>query len=208
MARLVYVGDPMCSWCWGFSPVVGVLEERTGLPVEVVVGGLRPGPAAREMDGEMKRFLAHHWEQVEERTGQPFRHDLFEEWEGWVYDTEPACRAVVTARDLDEDRALPLFTRVQEAFYVENRDVTTPGELRELAGEVGIDPDRFAERFESEEMRTGTWEDFRRARSAGVSGFPTLLLRHDGEQLVVTRGWAPLEEIVTALGEWRGRASA
>ena len=27
-ARLLYVMDPMCSWCWGFAPVAEALVEQ------------------------------------------------------------------------------------------------------------------------------------------------------------------------------------
>ena len=42
--RLLYVMDPMCSWCWGFAPVVETLAaqaNRAGIELQVVVGGLR-----------------------------------------------------------------------------------------------------------------------------------------------------------------------
>ena len=46
--RLVYFADPMCSWCYGFAPVVSVLAERfeERMPLQVVMGGLRAGNAA------------------------------------------------------------------------------------------------------------------------------------------------------------------
>ena len=55
---LWYVADPMCSWCWGFSPVIEAIQREYGgrLEVEVLLGGLRPGtkdpmpPAQRETD--------------------------------------------------------------------------------------------------------------------------------------------------------------
>ena len=42
--RLLYVMDPMCSWCWGFAPVVEALAEqaaRVGVALELRLGGLR-----------------------------------------------------------------------------------------------------------------------------------------------------------------------
>jgi len=43
--HLIYFADPMCSWCWGFAPVIAQVRERYGeaLPVRLVLGGLRPG---------------------------------------------------------------------------------------------------------------------------------------------------------------------
>ena len=43
-ARLLYVMDPMCSWCWGFAPVAAALIAQAadaGVPTRLVVGGLR-----------------------------------------------------------------------------------------------------------------------------------------------------------------------
>ena len=42
---LWYFADPMCSWCWGFAPVISAIEEtyKNRLKVELVLGGLRPG---------------------------------------------------------------------------------------------------------------------------------------------------------------------
>ena len=45
-ARLLYVMDPMCSWCWGFAPVAEALVKQAqavGVEMHLVVGGLRTG---------------------------------------------------------------------------------------------------------------------------------------------------------------------
>ena len=41
--HLVYFADPMCSWCWGFSPVIEAISEQfgTSLPIRLIMGGLR-----------------------------------------------------------------------------------------------------------------------------------------------------------------------
>jgi len=70
ISRLIYVGDPMCSWCWGFAPEIAALAEQ--FPVEVVVGGLRPGPLAQPLEDGLAGFLAQHWFEIAEQTGQPF----------------------------------------------------------------------------------------------------------------------------------------
>ena len=39
--RLVYFADPMCSWCYGFSPVITAIAERfeDRMPLQLVMGG-------------------------------------------------------------------------------------------------------------------------------------------------------------------------
>jgi putative protein-disulfide isomerase len=58
--ELVYVGHPMCSWCWGFAPVLERLIDALRVPIAVIVGGLRPGPAAAPLDDRMGTSLARH----------------------------------------------------------------------------------------------------------------------------------------------------
>lgn len=99
--EIIYVGDPMCSWCWGISPALNQLKstaEANGIPYRIVLGGLRPG-GGDAWNEDFRNFLKHHWEEVNQRSGQPFGESLFD-LEQFDYDTEPACRAVVAARQL------------------------------------------------------------------------------------------------------------
>ncbi len=44
--EIIYVGDPMCSWCWGISPALTELRDhfaKEKIAFKVIVGGLRPG---------------------------------------------------------------------------------------------------------------------------------------------------------------------
>ena len=93
--RLVYFADPMCSWCYGFSPVVTTLRRRYRdlLPIRVVMGGLRPG-TTEPMPEKARRGLVGHWDEIGAMTGVKFSPALGDR-EGFVYDTDPA--AVVLA---------------------------------------------------------------------------------------------------------------
>src|SRR3546814_20206328 len=96
----------MCSWCWGFAPVLRRIEAGTRdlAPLRVVLGGLHAFDS-EPMSEAYKAQIRHHWEQVAATTGQPFNYDFFKP-EGFVLDTEPACRASVTARRLAPERPL------------------------------------------------------------------------------------------------------
>lgn len=211
--ELIYVGDPMCSWCWGFVPVLEALERRYRLPLRTVVGGLRPG-TGEPVDDEHREHLAHHWEEVARRSGQPFDHASLGEGGlltgGWCYDTEPACRAVVAMREAGPGLVLPWFAHLQRAFYVEGRDVTDPDVLTDLgrsfAGEQGEgsgpDPDRLAELLIDPEIAERTRADFRLSRRWGIRGFPTLLVRAGDELAVAAPGWVPYGDLEPVVTRW------
>ena len=201
--QLVYVADPMCSWCWGFSPVIDSVRDHFGgkLPVRLLLGGLRPG-TTEAMDEATKSMISEHWGHVQERTGQPFDFAFFDR-ERFVYDTEPPSRAIVAARQNSLDTAFDLIKRIQSAFYAENGDVTDRDILGDLAVESGMDREAFAELFDSEEMKQETLDDFAASRRAGINGFPALIAGSDSEGYeVITIGYRPWEEVEPLITSW------
>ena len=206
-ARLLYVMDPMCSWCWGFAPVIESLAEQAaaaGVPLQLVVGGLRRDRIAIDAAARV-RYLGY-WQAVNASTGQLFN---FADGlpEGLVYDTEPACRALVTARELAPDLAWPLTRLIQQAFYTEGVDVTQAGVLLRLAEQAGIPRIEFAEAFDSPAMHAATAADFSWVQDLGIAGFPTLLAEREGQLALLTNGYQPLETLAPLLGRWLERAT-
>lgn len=194
LRKLIYVGDPMCSWCWGFAPEIEALADD--FAVEVVVGGLRPGPSAQPLTERMAEFLRHHWVEIAERTGQPFATEFLDRGDEWMYDTEPAAVAVVTMREMHDPGTLSYFTDLQHAFYAEGRDVTDFDVLADLASSYPVDRSAFRFRLESKEAKQAAWNDFGRARNWGISGFPTLVGELIGDQLaLLSRGWTRADVI-------------
>jgi putative protein-disulfide isomerase len=198
-AILWYFADPMCSWCWGFSPAIETLREEfhERTKIALVLGGLRPGETA-PLTAAAREDILHHWQQVHERTGQPFRFDNALP-PGFVYDTEPASRAVVAIGGIEPTLIFPLFRAIQNAFYAEGRDVTQAGALAELAAGLGIDAAAFMQAFDSDAARAKTQAHFRQARQAGVRGFPALILQQDSQLHAVSNGCQPLEVVREAI---------
>ena len=200
--ELVYFADPMCSWCYGFAPVVAAIEQhfRGRLPLRLVMGGLRAGQT-RPMREQDKEHVRGEWVRVNAATGQPFDFTFFDR-EEFIYDTEPACRAVVTIRKLDPSRAEAFMSRIQTAFYAENHDVTSTEVLTDLAGEEGQSRDAFIAAFLSPEVRNETFRDFLIAQELGIHGFPTLIVGGGRQYTLVTNGYRPLDGIAEALDQW------
>lgn len=198
-SELIYVGDPMCSWCWGIAPELELLTEaHPELPLRIVVGGLRPGPNAQTVGPELAGYLAHHWEEVERRSGQPFDRTLLDR-HGWLYDTEPSCRAVVVMRELAPHETFRFFKRLQRAFYAEGLSVWDPEIYGELLDGFDVDRDAFLEVFGSQDSVKATWRDFSLARSWGINGFPTIVLRQGSTGQVIARGYTTASDMETAI---------
>ncbi|MFZ4805721.1 MAG: DsbA family protein [Hyphomicrobiaceae bacterium] len=201
--HLLYVADPMCSWCYGFSPVIGAVAAHFGdrLPIRLLMGGLRAGntQAMREQDRE---YIRNAWTRVGAATGQPFDFAFFDR-ETFTYDTEPACRAVVVARTLNTPKALGYMAAVQRGFYGANRDTTNAEVLVDIAAEEGFDRPAFVEAIVSPDIKNATFRDFLVAQQAGIQGFPALLASRGGDEYaLVTNGYRPLDGLIEALEDW------
>lgn len=199
---LWYFADPMCSWCWGFAPVISAIKESYSdrLKVALMLGGLRPG-TTEPVTRQFREQTLHHWRDVHQMTGQPF---VFEGAmpEGFVYDTEPASRAVIAVAEIVPEATFPYFKAVQAAFYSQGRDVTRAATLADLAEQHNIGKPRFLERFESEDVRNKTQTHFRITRESGVRGFPTIVLQAGTGHKLLTNGCRPLEELRPELEAW------
>lgn len=199
---LWYFGDPMCSWCWGFAPVVSAIRERYAaqLGFELVMGGLRPG-TTEPVTPAFRDEILHHWHEVQRRTHQPFRFDgAFRE--GYVYDTEPPSRAVTAVATLDHAAAFAYFKSVQSAFYADGQDVTQVDVLAALAIAQGIDDAAFRAQFDTDTIKQRTWDQFRETAQAGIRGFPTVVLQDESGVSLLTAGYQPLESLAPAIDAW------
>ena len=206
-ARLLYVMDPMCSWCWGFAPVAQALIAQArdaGVETRLVPGGLRTGSSA--LDASTRRYILEHWQAVSEATGQAFRFDNAMP-DGFVYDTEPACRALVAARELDGSRVWALLDLIQQGFYQHGEDVTRAPQLVSLAEQAGYDRAAFAEAFTRTDTRAATAADFSWVQDLGIAGFPTLLAERNGQLALLTNGYQPLDSLQPLLGRWLQQAA-
>lgn len=203
-----YVGDPMCSWCWGISPTVGEVEafcEAQGIEFSITMGGLRAG-GGDPWNAAFKDFLRNEWRHIGQATGQPFGFSLLEA-PHFDYDTEPACRAVATVKLLKSRKQLPnsialkFFSAVQRKFYVDGQDPKQADFYASICASLALDFDEFRAVFESAEARQAVQEEFVRCRQWGVRSFPTLLIERDGKTQPLGVGYVTAEQVLARLRE-------
>lgn len=212
MIQLIYVADPMCSWCYGFGPELqALLELMPEANLDIVVGGLRA--YNQEIMGEEQRqTIRGHWTHVAEATGLPFAAIGMTQ-EGFKYDTEPACRAVVATKMLADHLApvqlLSVFRAIQHAFYAEGKDVTDLHILSDVAvnalngmdGDDSFDASSFYETLVSPMCMADTRQEFEQCQRWGIRGFPALLLVHDNALHMIASGFTKTAELVSAIQE-------
>ncbi len=199
--RFLYVADPMCSWCWGFSPVLEEIRRsyQDRVTFQLMLGGLRPGNTER-FDESRRSYILQHWHAVHERTGQPFNFD-FQMGPTFTYDTEPASRATVVVRQQAPGKEWQFLKRVQEAFYVQNADVTRAETLERIAGTLGIEASSFRQVYLDLRTKKQLWDEFDQSRQLGVSGFPTLISRQGESVITLMRGYQNTKTLVPVIDQ-------
>ncbi|MFM0306534.1 DsbA family protein [Paraburkholderia sp. RL17-383-BIF-A] len=204
--KLIFVGDPMCSWCYGFQrEMTTIAEAMPALEVQVVLGGLAAG-STQVLDDAGKQFRLGHWARVEQLSGAQFNREALLARKNFVYDTEPVCRAVVTARLIEPSaNLLTVFGAFQRAFYVDGLDTTDAKVLAAIgasalkAAGFDVDADAFLSVWSSEEAVRVTREDFALTRRLGVSGFPSLFVELNGKIGLLSSGYTSAASVQQTL---------
>ena len=198
IGKLTYFGDPMCSWCWGFRPV---LEQITGEYPElqriVVMGGLRGGEE-KPMDDALARMIQNGWHRIEKNTGQPFNHQLWKNHRP-LATTWPACRAVLSARLLDGELEWPFMVAMFKAYFTQGRDPSRVETHMAVADHLGINPAVYQGMLESAAPEKALQQDLLVVRRFGVTGFPTVVLSIGNSNYLVSPGYQPVEGMRKAI---------
>jgi len=198
-AKLIYIADPMCSWCYGFtnelSQALNNLDDKVEL--QLIMGGLRPYNTETMLD--LGEFLKGHWHHVEERSGREFNYEILKDT-SFVYDTEPPSRAVVVMRQLNPKKEFAFFKAIQTAFYAENKNTNEVETYLDLAEQFDVDREKFKALFESEAMKQAIKKDFETAAAMGVRGFPTVILQNGDQYLVISNGYTSAKNIEDKVG--------
>ena len=177
-AVLYYAHDPMCSWCWGFAPVLRELEA--GLPDGVVMQRLLGGLAADTdeiMAEEMQDRIQSTWRRIQDiLPGTEFNFDF---WTDCVprRSTWASCRAVIAARRQGAGYDKQMTTTIQRAYYTRARNTSDATVLVELAEQLGLDVACFATDLDSTATRAQLQEEMQLCEELRIYSFPALVLQ-------------------------------
>jgi len=177
-SQLYYLHDPMCSWCWGFSPTWNKVKEALEDKVKVtyLLGGL-----ALDNDEDMtlqtQDYVQSNWRRIEEKIpGTKFNYDF------WIKckprrSTYPACRAVISARLQNSDCETSMISAIQKCYYINVQNPSNEDVLVSLAIELGLDAEKFQLDLRSEKVNKMLLAEISLAKSLGMSRMPSLSLQ-------------------------------
>ncbi|HKJ17762.1 MAG TPA: DsbA family protein [Xanthomonadales bacterium] len=197
LATLFYIHDPMCSWCWAYRPVHDELKSK--LPTSVswknLLGGLAPDND-QLMPDETRTMVMSHWRNIQQKLGTRFNFDFWERCSP-RRSTYPACRAVLAAARFNAEEEMT--DAIQRAYYLRAMNPSDDATNVELAGELGLPAESFAEILGSKEIHQGLLNEISAARSLGVSSFPSLVLLQDKSAMRIPHDYHSTEPTMRAI---------
>jgi putative protein-disulfide isomerase len=201
-AVLYYAHDPMCSWCWGFAPVLA--ELAAGLPGHVsyrrLLGGLAQDTEA-PMPPEMRQRIQSTWHRIQETVpGAVFNFDFWTQCKP-RRSTWASCRAVIAARNQGMEFDRLMTAAIQHAYYLQARNPSDKTILMELAGELGLDMEQFADSLDSEETRKVLEQEMQQCAALRVGSFPALVLQSETSEWHIPVDYRAAAPILTLIDE-------
>lgn len=175
---LIYVHDPMCSWCWGYRDTLNKLKQQLPKDISVysVLGGLAPDTDST-MPAEMQIQIRSNWERIQKTIpGIQFNYDFWRQCTP-RRSTYLACRAVLAASLFQVQEEMNLS--IQQAYYLQARNPSDIDVLLQLAVELGIDDKSFHEKLISDEINQLLEEHIKLSRETGADSFPSLFFYKD-----------------------------
>jgi putative protein-disulfide isomerase len=199
-ASLIYVHDPMCSWCFGFSKSLQTLLDELPADIKVkrLLGGLAPD-SDEPMSEATRNMVRQNWQRIQQAIpGVLFNYDFWNNCEP-RRSTYPACRAVIAARQQGDDFDDLMTRQIHQAYYQQARNPSDDSTLIELADEIGLDQQAFSDDLATKETQQRLLEEISLSTSLGVNGFPSLVMEYNGRYELIQTNYTKADSMLSQI---------
>ena len=200
--KFIFIADPMCSWCYGFTPVMDrILKDYPDISIDTCTGKYLPDKKEPISEQRIK-FMKIAWETVEERTGQPFNLSFKFIKPEFIFNTHNACIALNAMKLINPELSFKYLKQLQYAFFIENSDITDKRIVTELVKFYNIPVKDFSIKLNSKETISATQNSYERTQAFGVKGLPTLLGEKNGNITKLSEGYHEFETLKPIIDNW------
>jgi putative protein-disulfide isomerase len=196
---LLYIYDPLCGWCYGFSPVIQEFAEKhqDHFDVGVISGGMITGERIGPI-GEVAGYISKAYRDVEKATGISFGKSFLEgtmKKGTAIFTSIPPSKAMAIFKTKYPDKALEYASSLQKAIYYDGVVPTNIEHFALLAESYGWNREEFLEKLDTQQAEDLMQRDFQISHELGISGFPTVLISVNDQLYVLARGYTNLKNL-------------
>ena len=198
MKKVYYVMDVLCGWCFGVSDEINKLQNKYKDEFEFVVvpGGMWTGNYTQQMNGNLATYIREHNKSIEKLSGKKFGLGFNEMLDSKrVLDSLPGSKAIVLAQKMNKNLVFDFVREVQNAFFVEGKDLNDNKVYLEIAENLGLDKENFEKELKSEKLEKETFEYFQSLSRLKVRSFPTIIFEDNGDLKQIAQGYSTMKEM-------------
>ncbi len=198
--KIYYVMDTMCGWCYGFSDVITKIQEKYKdvYDFNILPGGMWTGDNVKTMNHSLGNYIKGHNVKIEQLTGKNFGEGFNKnilESTSVVLDSFPGAKAVVLIQKMKKEAAFNFLKKIQEALFVEGKDMNKLEVYAEIAKSFNISRAEFEKEFLSEALTQETLKKFEMVASLNVASFPTVISVEGNKGTIISQGYSSFEDL-------------
>ncbi|WMJ73001.1 DsbA family protein [Cytophagaceae bacterium ABcell3] len=147
--ELIYVFDPLCGWCYGFSPAIQQLQNdyKDKVTFRIMSGGL--STSDKPLPEEAVAYITQALGQVEKKSGVPFGEKYIQLLKDSKnsYSSLPPSIAVSVVKEMNSDIAFEYAISLQEAIFHEGMSPNDDSTYTMLAQKHRLEEEVFFDKF-------------------------------------------------------------
>lgn len=196
--RFIYVYDPLCGWCYGFTPVILQFQQlQSGnMEFDILSGGMITGDN-RHPFSSMAAYIQREHTNVEEMTGVKFGNAFLEKLlpSAEIMDSEKPSVALTVFKTYQPENAISFAHDMQVALNYDGLSLNNDDTYRKLIRKFSLPEDEFISRLHDEHLRYETQQEFQLVQNWGITGFPAAILDTGKQLYLCARGFTTLERL-------------
>ncbi|HEY9257754.1 DsbA family protein [Chitinophaga sp.] len=196
--RFIYIYDPLCGWCYGFTPVIQQLQERDNGHMEfnILSGGMITGDN-RQPFSSMATYIQREHTNVEAMTGVKFGQAFLEKLlpSEEIMDSEKPSIALTVFKQYQPENAITFAHDMQVALNYNGQSLNNDSTYRTLIKKFSLPEDEFISRLHDEHYRYETNQEFQLIQNWGITGYPAAILDTGKQLYLCARGFTTLDKL-------------
>lgn len=196
--KFIYVMDPLCGWCYGFSPVIERIYEMYNhlMDFQLVVGGLMEGSRVGPLQ-EVAPYIEGAYPTVEAKCGVQFGELYFENiiHGNDILNSHPMNLILKSAQWLKPHRVFAAAKELQAAHFVSGIPCTHLNELCYAIERSGYAAESLIGGAHSQKAEEMLQADYQWVKSNGIQGFPCCIIETPSSMQMLSQGYLSFEEL-------------
>jgi putative protein-disulfide isomerase len=198
MASVIFMTDPMCSWCWGMAAQIERLRSECtdAFEFDLQLGGINVD-SSRPLSDAGRVRLQQLWRSVAQVTSVSF--GAGPPVDDFIYNSTQACVAVEAMREVTGRAPFEYLMQLQRSFFIDGRDITRRDVLREQTVLAAPARARWEALLDAPHIMARVREGFTRAKSYGTAALPSVVIETAGTRRLLAGGYVDAPTMSEAL---------